>query len=205
MNMRTRSKLLLAALAAALLLTALVGSASANRLSGNEKNFRITYTPMRFESREGKTVSCNVTLEGSFHERTITKTANALVGYITAARVESCTPTNGARANTETLPWHIQYESFTAASGLPNIETITENTINSSFEVAETIFGFTVRCRYTVASEPGINHREARGVITSQEIGNAFTRPRPAAAPKAESKRETASRRRPAAATSPLP
>ena len=171
--MHTRSKLLLAALTSALLLAALVGSASANRLAQNEANFRVTYSPLSFIPSFGSTVRCPVTLEGSFHSRTITKTAGSLVGYVNRAIVGTC-EAGRARVNSETLPWHIQYASFTGT--LPNITAINQNLIRPSFEVQGEIFGLRVTCRYTTPSQAGVNNRETgRGVVTSQRPGTEST------------------------------
>ncbi|HEX7292593.1 MAG TPA: hypothetical protein VF250_15850 [Conexibacter sp.] len=73
-------------------------------------------------------VECIVTLEGSFHSRTIAKVRGALIGYLTNARVQH--PCNGGEAwflngverVGNTLPWHIKYESFRGV--LPNIRDI---------------------------------------------------------------------------------
>jgi hypothetical protein len=56
--MRNRSKLLLAGLSAALLLSLAIGSASANRLSINATRLRIVYTPLSFTAA-GATVRCS--------------------------------------------------------------------------------------------------------------------------------------------------
>src|SRR4029077_15971917 len=113
----TRFKLTLVALASALILTGLVGSASANRLSQSSLQFKLSYTPLSIIPSFGGTVRCPVTVEGSYHATTITKTAGALIGYLTSYVVGTC-EAGRLRANTETLPAHIQYEGFTGS--LPN-------------------------------------------------------------------------------------
>lgn len=171
--MHTRSKFLLAALSSALLLAFAVNSASAARLGSNETAFRITYAPLSFVPSFGSTARCPVTLAGSFHSRTITKTAGSLIGYINSVTVGTCEAGN-ARVNAETLPWHIRYVGFEGA--LPNITTITQLLVSSSFEVRGEIFGIEVTCRYTPASELGVNTRESRGVITGQTPGTESSR-----------------------------
>jgi hypothetical protein len=59
-------------------------------------------------------VSCPVTLEGSFHRRTIAKTLNLLVGYITRGLVGAALTCRGGTATiaAASLPWHVQYLSF---------------------------------------------------------------------------------------------
>lgn len=157
-----------AALLSAALLAAAVGSAAANRLSMTETKFRIAYSPISFVPSFGSTVRCPVTLEGSFHSRTSTKTAGALAGFITRASLGTC-ESGRARINTETLPWHVQYVSFRGA--LPGITSIEQATIRPSWEVDGEIFGLTVTCRYTGSRQLAINTRENRGVITKHEPG----------------------------------
>ncbi|HEX4805441.1 MAG TPA: hypothetical protein VFU94_06035 [Conexibacter sp.] len=83
-------------------------------------------------------ITCSVTMEGSFHERTFAKTAEALIGAIT--RAIAAHPCEGGgeewaiHNGTETvlrgipatsLPWPIRYVSFTGT--LPLITTVTVN------------------------------------------------------------------------------
>ena len=120
--MRTTAKLGLAALAATLLLTSAISSASARSFSVTAQGLRATFTRLEFTNALGfGFVSCSVTLEGSFHSRTIAKTAE-LIGAIT--RVDIRRPcTNGeVIARTETLPWHVTYSGF--VSNLPLISEI---------------------------------------------------------------------------------
>ncbi len=132
--MRNSVRLALAALAASLLLAAAVGGASARNLSVSNQNFRVTWASLEFTGAEISVIRCPVTLEGSFHARTITKTSGSLIGAITraVANQAACTGGRGAPFNgTETyngtttpntLPWHVTYNSFTGA--LPNITTV---------------------------------------------------------------------------------
>jgi hypothetical protein len=131
--MRTSVKLILTALAASLLLSAMVSTASARSLSTSNQNIRATWTSLEFEA-PGNTIRCQVTLEGSFHTRTIAKSPEALIGAITKAIVNQSACTNGSGATfngveryngtttPNTLPWHLQYNSFTGT--LPNILTV---------------------------------------------------------------------------------
>lgn len=170
--MRTRSKLLFAALTSALVLAAVVGSASANRLSQTEQGFRVTYSPLTFTPSFGTAARCRVTLEGTFHARTIVKTAGALIGFVTRASVGPC-ESGTARVNAESLPWHITYGGFEGT--LPNITSISQNLIRPSFTIQGEIFGLRVNCRYTTPSQRGINTRESRGAVTSQSPGSEST------------------------------
>ena len=130
--MRTSVKLLLSALAASLLLAAAVGTASASRISVSNQNIRVTWSRLTFEG--GAAIVCAVTIEGSFHTRTIEKVARSLIGAITKAIVNraSCTGGTGSTFNgvetyngrvpANTLPWHVTYESFRGT--LPNITAV---------------------------------------------------------------------------------
>ena len=119
--MRTSAKLGLTALMAALLLASAISTASARSLSVSNQNFRITWSSLEFQSLI--IVRCRVTLEGSFHSRTIVKMARTLIGAITRATVDELDCTNGnGRPRNETLPWHVTYEGF--AGTLPNITAV---------------------------------------------------------------------------------
>ena len=118
---------LTAILATAILATAL-GTASARNLSLSTTGTREVFSPLVFFNGEAR-LSCPVTMEGSFHYRTVAKTVGSLSGYITRLEVSeaSCAGAGllaGARARvlTETLPHHITYQGFRGT--LPNIESI---------------------------------------------------------------------------------
>jgi len=111
-----------AATAALALLAALAATSSARSFSSTSNTLRATWTRLEFTNELGfGTVSCPITLEGSFHSRTIAKTAE-LIGAIT--RVDIRRPCTGgeATARTETLPWHFTYFGF--IGNLPNITSI---------------------------------------------------------------------------------
>ena len=85
--MRMHTRMLLGSLLAALALASAVSSASANRLSLSSTTFRQVWTPLSISNSEfAVTMTCNVTVEGSFHSAQITKVREALLGYITRAR-----------------------------------------------------------------------------------------------------------------------
>jgi hypothetical protein len=146
--MRTSVKLGLTALAAALLLSAALSTASASRLSVSNRNIRVTWSSLEFRSPI-VTVRCRVTIEGSFHSATIPKMEGTLVGYITRATVDSANCTN-ATATAEGLPWHITYESFTGT--LPRIETVRLLLRNTLFNLGR-VLGSTAECRFGTASD----------------------------------------------------
>ena len=118
--------------AATLLLAVAVGSTSARSLSTSSQQFRVTWRVLELGSEV--LIRCPVTMEGSFVSRTIGKVARSLVGAITRVSVkqEACTGGTVAAFNgvesyngsttTNTLPWHVSYESFTGT--LPNITAL---------------------------------------------------------------------------------
>jgi hypothetical protein len=136
--MRNRSKLLLSALTAAFVLSMAVGSASANRLSLSAQDFDARWSSLIFTSDAGSSLTCPVTLQGSFHSRTIAKVPNALIGFVSRASVRgqnsagNCTG-GTATVLTATLPWHITYRSFTGT--LPNITGVNILLVNASFQI----------------------------------------------------------------------
>jgi hypothetical protein len=134
--MRSRTRVLLGVLTAAVVMACAVGSAGARRLSLTEQHFRATWTganSMIFEEPIAGKVECEVTLEGSFHSRTLSKVSGQLIGYVTRALIRhNCIENEGWYLNgievqervtlPNTLPWHIQYNSFRGV--LPRIERI---------------------------------------------------------------------------------
>lgn len=131
--MRTRSKLLFAALVATTFLSFAVSSASARRIEASNQTFRAVWSGLEFIAA-GKLIRCPVTLEGSFNSKTISKVCGQLIGRISIARVAEARCASGtARALTETLPWHIQYLGFIGR--LPTITGIREILIGARFQV----------------------------------------------------------------------
>lgn len=133
--------------------------ASGVRLSLSATTFRIVSGA---GIREGYVI-CPLTLEGSFHSRSFAKVPGALIGYITRARLEEESCSGGeARYLQETLPWHLQYASFSGT--LPNITSITTNVIGLGIVV--TRLGRS--CLYiTTATTPGVLtwFREPEGAL----------------------------------------
>lgn len=132
--MRRLPKPILVVLIVTLLLATAVSTASATRISLSNQNIRATFTSLEFVSEGATTIRCQVTLEGSFHARTMTKVVRTLLGAVTKAAVKHEACTNGREvalngvesyngtASPNTLPWHLTYESFTGT--LPNISSI---------------------------------------------------------------------------------
>jgi hypothetical protein len=139
--MRNTTKLVFAGLAATIVMSFAVGTASARRISTSEQGFLARWTNLVFEGA-GVKISCPVTLEGSFHSRTLSKVSGQLIGHVTRAQVPTglAPPCIGGKATalTETLPWHIQYNSF--AGTLPNITRIRIALIGAKFQIEEGTF-----------------------------------------------------------------
>jgi hypothetical protein len=174
--MRTSAKLGLTALLAALLLASAISTASARSLSVTEQSFRATWSSLEFAGG-GATIRCRVTLEGSFHTRTIAKVERSLIGAISRAIVaHPCTNGEGWADNgTETeplgtapnkLPFHVTYQSFTGT--LPAITAVNLLLSRVSFVIRTTVLGLTCQGRYGRAEDNiiGIAAREAGGAIT---------------------------------------
>lgn len=132
--MRTCRKRALTASVVALVLFALTGTSGANTLQLTETTFRTAYRSLEFTAA-GSTVRCPVTLEGSFHSASISKTGGALLGHVTRVSTGTCTG-GTVTALTGTLPWHVQYSSF--AGTLPNITSVRLQAIGASFQVHPT-------------------------------------------------------------------
>ncbi len=168
--MRPHVKLAIAALIVAAALAALVGSASAGRLSTGNQSVRVAWSSLEFTAG-GTVVRCGLTLEGSFHSRTIAKVERGLIGYATRAILQKpCT--NGtvfAYNGTEvlsgttlpnTLPWHITYEGF--AGTLPAITSL--RLLLSGARFLAEILG--TRCVYTTGAGGNITGTATRDTTT---------------------------------------
>lgn len=129
--MLQRSKLLLAGIIAALVLGTLVDAAPANRLSLSGQQWRAVWGNLRFLSAFAS-LECHVTLEGSFHSRTLSKVLEQLIGYVSKATIDETHCTGGsARALTEMLPWHVRYNGFSGS--LPEINELHLRVVNFAF------------------------------------------------------------------------
>lgn len=160
-------RLALASASVMLSLCIAAAGASAGRLRLTESRFRATWAPLTaymFERFGQTTVSCNVTMEGAFHASTIAKVAESLIGLITRASLAGETCRNGTiRLLTETLPWHIRYDSFSGA--LPSISRVNVSFIGLSFEASASTLVCLAR---STQANPMVERidREAGGVIS---------------------------------------
>jgi len=172
--MLKHSRLLLVVIGAAVTLGALVGTASANRLSTTNRNIRATWAQMVFEGAFEQTVVCPVTLEGSLHSNVIAKTAGALVGFISRGTVNSNNCTGGnATILQASLPWHVRYASF--AGTLPNITSITTNIIGAQFRVLSSAGASCLFTTSTTQPASGTFNRAAGGALTSVDVAGRIT------------------------------
>ncbi|HXE44547.1 MAG TPA: hypothetical protein VN635_05055 [Conexibacter sp.] len=123
MRIRSRGARLLAGLAAALLLLVAVDAASARSLSVSEQAFRAVWNPMSILQRpSGLILRCPITLEGSFQTASFIKARGRQVGQVTSAASGTCTGGGSLTILRETLPWRLNYRSFTGT--LPSITTV---------------------------------------------------------------------------------
>ncbi len=131
--MQRHIRLLFAGLAVTAMLVAAVGTASAQKLSISRSAIRVVWRSLEFSnSTTANVVRCAVTLEGSFHNETMEKPRDLLVGYITGSNVQNNQCTGGrATVLNETLPWHLTYRSFSGI--LPIIQTLLFNLIRAGF------------------------------------------------------------------------
>lgn len=132
--MGTHGRTALALIVATAALAATVTTASANRLSVSERTYRAIWSGMTLEYNGVTGIQCPLTLEGSFHSRTLIKGSGNLLGYVHRAAVSACRELP-ARVLTETLPWHVRYASFVGV--LPNIVSIRTTLIGFSFRIFE--------------------------------------------------------------------
>lgn len=145
-----------------------VGVASAGRLSSSSQTLRATFARLEFTGGFG-TASCPVTIEGSFHSRSIAKIAGSLTGHITRSVVGACNA-GAVTVLTETLPWHTQYSSFSGT--LPNITNIRANIIGVAFSIREPAFGITCLARSEARQPSTLTlNREGGGAITTVTAG----------------------------------
>lgn len=169
--MRFRSKLPLVTLATVLVLSASVSMTSAREISTTSQNFREIWTGIGFIAIGGLiNVRCNLTVRGSYHYRTITK-VRSLMGYITSATLtRPCTGgeawiLNGTERATNSLPWHVKYDSFTGT--LPRIRIVRRRIIGWFF----VIHALGNQCLYgSTAESPAavlMNLNEATGEVNS--------------------------------------
>lgn len=166
----TSCKSLFAVLGAIALSLALAVSASAGRLSTSSQTFRSSFRELRVDGAFGS-INCRITLEGSIHTRTITKTGGSLIGYVTAANLGTCSQ-GSATVLRELLPWHIRYSSFSGT--LPSIASIRTDITEFSLRIREPVFAITCLAE-SDSLHPAVAtfNREAGGSLTTTTISGA--------------------------------
>ena len=151
-----------------LVLGALVGTASAGRLSSSSQTYRATFSNVEYLGVI-TTPRCPLTIEGSFHPRSIPKRAGALVGYLTSAVGGTCA-SGSQTVLAETLPWHVRYSSFEGV--LPNITAVAFDVAGLSIDIRELTFGFHCLVRSTSEAPATLRlTREASGALTRAALG----------------------------------
>lgn len=159
---------LLAIAAAVSMSFTMLSTASARNLSLSSQTFRATFRELNFSSNFGS-YFCMITLEGSFHSRTVSKVSGSLIGSITRAELGSCT-FGSATILRETLPWHIRYRSFTGT--LPAISSLVTDLVGFALSIREPNFGVTCLGRSTAETPARLTFlRESVGALTSASFG----------------------------------
>lgn len=173
---RRWSTSLLAGILAVVALSACVSSASAGRLSFSSREWTATWNSIVVTGGFGAVTCPALTLAGTFHSSTITKTSGSLIGYVTDARSPggACSGTiSGTTVLREQLPWHVRYRSF--AGTLPNITSIAMNIVGFGYRVRESIFGIICLFRSTEAAPLVITwNRGESGAVTSTTMNETL-------------------------------
>jgi len=168
-----RFRLLTLLLGAGLVLAIIDASASAGRLSVRGPRLKAQFTRLDISGGFG-TVECSVTLESSLHGRTISKTPGSLIGYVHVARAGPCSR-GGATVLEETLPWHLQYESF--GGTLPIIHRETKRITGFAMRVREPTFGTLCLFRSTAAQPVLSTYNVETSVVISAELSGTISSP----------------------------
>ena len=165
-------KLLLAAVAAAVLTGAFVSSPSARNFSISEQRNTVLWRSLVFTGGFGE-VACEVKVSGSFHGRTSAKTINSLSGYITEATVLRCR-IGGATVSQASLPWHRRFRGFTGV--LPNITGTSETITGAEWSIREPVFGIGCTVRRTESGSLIGTYTVSSGTVTRVETRSEGTR-----------------------------
>lgn len=163
-----RVHLALTTLVVGVFLLGAVGTASARnfRILNSERGFRFAWSEDGSSESGGAIIHCEVTLEGTFGQATFAKTNGLQIGNVTRAIVGNPCRRGSMRVLTETLPWPVQYASFSGT--LPNITGIKIIILRESFLLEEGMGG---SCLY--ASE--VAH-PIRYIMNLAEAGSGLKR-----------------------------
>ena len=156
--MKRRSLSCTLGLSVAILLAIGAATATANRLSVSNRNIRAVWTPVDMDN----VIECNLTMEGTFHSATFSKTIGGQIGHITRSAVSNCS--ESFTVLTEDLPWPILYQRFTGR--LPRIASLGIAIVSYSLNVG--ISG--IQCLYRAGEVSPVqaiaNINEATGQVT---------------------------------------
>lgn len=164
------SKLLLAVVGATIVLGAFVSTAAAGRISLSGTIANASWTRLNFSGGFG-TMECEIILNKTLHSRSFAKVRGSLMGFITAANITRCAR-GSATILRETLPWHVQYESF--AGTLPNITSIRTVIVGLSFRIREPTFGIQCLLSSTVTEPFILAYSITAGVLQSAAAGGTI-------------------------------
>jgi hypothetical protein len=146
--MQKRSAAVIGACTVVIAFVMAVSVATARRLELSEQRYTVQLRELAFREvgSEATLAACPVTLEGSFHSKTLSKVCGQLIGYITRATKGTC-QTGAVTILSATLPWHVRYESFRGT--LPAISEIDTALANGGWQIE--IFGLSCLYESTAA------------------------------------------------------
>ncbi len=166
--MRRTAKLAMAASLTTLFLAVAVGAASGRRIEISSQFVRVTWAELTMEGA-GISIRCPMTIEGSFHSRTMSKVCGSVVGLVSRAVITpgSCTGAEVALLQ-ESLPWRLGFIGFTGA--LPRIQRIRGSLIGLSLRIE----ALGTACLYELTqTRPGFGEdliNESTGVVTGLRL-----------------------------------
>ncbi|HEX7289613.1 MAG TPA: hypothetical protein VF250_00685 [Conexibacter sp.] len=174
-------KALAAGALSAVLLSLASAATPAGRLlvrnSSGTRTWSISWSGVTFRSNGIVPISTAcppITLSGSLHSGTITKTAGSLIGYVVnASGSGTCTESWRGRVLTEGLPWHVRYQSFTGT--LPNISSIGIRIVGFEYRLTEPV-GAECLVRSTEAQPLAMTWtRAASGAVSGSALSGTIT------------------------------
>lgn len=163
--MRTSSKLILAALTAALVLAVTVGTASArNGLTASPSETTATFGELSFGAGTGVEAVCEVSLIVTLHA-SIPKSVGTLAGF-TRIRINSCSKGTATLLQEPNTRYHVLFGGFTGT--LPNIQSVTLAPEEVEFLIEPGFLG--VSCLATETIQGVTEGNPVRALITNQRV-----------------------------------
>lgn len=163
-----RVKLTVGAAIATMILATAVGTATARRIEISSQFVRVTWSELTMEGA-GISIRCPMTIEGSFHSRTMSKVCGSVVGLVSRAVITpgSCTGAEVALLQ-ESLPWRLGFIGFTGT--LPRIQRIRGSLIGLALRIE----ALGTPCLYQLTqTNPGFGEdlmNEATGAVTGLRL-----------------------------------